>query len=60
MKKKVLFPWLSIPFLIIIFGLGILSVVMEDVEKSEFENRTLQTLPIPSLARIKTGEYFKT
>lgn len=60
MKKKVLFPWLSIPFLIIIFGLGILSVVMEDVEKSEFENRTLQTLPIPSLATIKTGEYFKT
>lgn len=58
MKKT--FPWLSIPFLIGIFVLGILSVGMKDIEKSEFENRTLQTFPKPTWETIKTGEYFKT
>ena len=59
MKKKVI-PWLSIPFVLAIFAFGILSVGMEDVEKSEFENRTLQTFPMPNWGTIKTGAYFKT
>lgn len=59
MRKKVI-PWLSIPFLLAIFLFGILSVGMEDIEKSEFENRTLQTFPKPTWDTVKTGEYFKT
>lgn len=42
-KKKGL--WISIPFLIIIFGFGIVNIITKDKEVSEAENRTLKQVP---------------
>ena len=42
-KKKGL--WISIPFLIIIFGFAITNVIAKDRESSVSENRTLKQLP---------------
>ena len=49
----------SIVFVLIIFGVLVLSVIMPDREKSESENRVLKQFPSATLSSIFDGTFMK-
>ncbi|MGL4522145.1 MAG: DHHW family protein, partial [Bacilli bacterium] len=51
-------PYIMIvPFLTVIFSVGVANILSSDKEISTFENRKLTTLPNPSVENVVEGEY---